>query len=652
MAQDLLPITYKYKIKADDFVKLFLADDDKFEELKKELGVEGVERLTCNELNIKFQSDSGYATNEFNNQKIIFVSNTDIVGNLFINNIKKSNRYPLFFYKSRLAIIYVERSELKNINNENSRTFYFVDSITNNFNIDRSVLGNIEISRNSKVGDINFTNSEMESFVLYKNSLMGQFDIINSKLKQIILSKHAEIGDFNLKNSSIKKIIVEENSVIGILDISSSSFIGNIYINDSIISHLNLIKSSIGDTMVKKSSTNNFYFENCNTGDFCFMQSIIKRFYADNLCCSFLVSSSVFSILLLKNCNIPSFRLELASKLEVCIIDGQINLLNLSSTIINQNTIITIEGTIINVINMEKLTILGNLYFRRIEKAKSLIEWYHSNTEESDFLELNKLLKKRYMDFSKKLNNAFNYPTIRISQSSLGKTEFSDCPLNDFEFQFNNSNISNCFITGGTIPDDVKIVNAKGEIIETGAEMYNQKASFYNQLKRIFEAGGDIYRATQFQAKWAKQQEKYLWRKIVDNIKNIWQLNGWFLAILKILIIPIKVIAQDMFVFIFNKLSNNHGESWLKALGFTITTAILFYILYLWSIGRCFNGNEFDKTLVNGFFDFINPVNKTDLIERNYETTFWTPLWLLLGKIFVGVGTYKFLSAFRKHSKR
>ena len=235
-------------------------------------------------------------------------------------------------------------------------------------------------------------------------------------------------------------------------------------------------------------------------------------------------------------------------------------------------------------------------------------------------------------------------PIIKISQSSLGKTEFTDCPLADYRFEFSNSKITECFVSGGSIPtDNVHIINAESNSLKE----HEQKASFFNQFKKIFEAQGDIYHATQFQAKWAEEQRKELGLRKKEEYKRVGKMKLW---------LRVKIFfnstSNDIFTLWLNKISNLHGESWARALAFLFVSAIFFYLLYLLTICRLFNGNSIDWNLFGYFFQYFNPAHDIRFIDENLKINGWTVFVDYLGRLFVAYGIYQFIAAFRKHTKK
>jgi hypothetical protein len=84
MNNDSPPKEYKYKLKAEDFEKLFLANDDEFEELKLQL-------LGTTEINIKRED------------RFTKLENTEIAGELIIHGKKINNCVVAFLIYQFIA---------------------------------------------------------------------------------------------------------------------------------------------------------------------------------------------------------------------------------------------------------------------------------------------------------------------------------------------------------------------------------------------------------------------------------------------------------------------------------------------------------------------------------------------------------------------
>jgi hypothetical protein len=107
----------------------------------------------------------------------------------------------------------------------------------------------------------------------------------------------------------------------------------------------------------------------------------------------------------------------------------------------------------------------------------------------------------------------------------------------------------------------------------------------------------------------------------------------------------------DKVILWANKYSNNHGLSIKSAfLGFFIATIIM-YILYLLSLGRIFNCNAFDSSLVSYYFAFIDITHRNDfLVGRKNFGGFTIPVDYL-NKLLMSFFIFQFIAAFRKYGK-
>lgn len=198
-------------------------------------------------------------------------------------------------------------------------------------------------------------------------------------------------------------------------------------------------------------------------------------------------------------------------------------------------------------------------------------------------------------------------------------------------------------MSGNSIPTDkVNILGAEPNSLEE----YQQKASFFNQFKKIFEAQGDIYHATQFQAKWAEEQRKeLLLRKRVEfkNVTKLWS---------KIKI-TFNSISNDIVTLWLNKISNLHGESYARTLGVFFGLIIPgIYLILLCSLGRISFSAEFDLNLFWKYFEFVNPAHSMKFIDEENEIKGGAILVDFIGRVFVSYAIYQFISAFRKHTKK
>lgn len=611
MNNDSPPKKYKYKLKAEDFEKLFLANDDEFEELKLQL-------LGTTESNIIREDRSTK------------LENTEIAGEVIIHG-KKINNCPHLSCKDvQFELFAIKYSTL---NRGKARTrLDFNKCVIGDLNISKSVIGDISIN-DCLFNDVDIYIADLESlfiqesaaanFRIWNNSNVEDFHISQSVLGSFIID-NSKIGDFNVNYSSVEDFDISKSSLSS-LQIDDSST-GHISISDETsIELISAHSSMIGDFKIEKAHINSF------------------RGYL--ICCSFSIINSTISQFRTLLCDIPEFTISPNCKIEAYITGGQIDDVNFRNTTLSKESLISISKTAIYCLQMEEFSMLGNLYFRQIRTTEKLFDWINLERflkmlelkapENSRIIErVSKQLvinKKKYEKISNRLLIKQTKPTIRISQSSLGKTEFIDCPLADFRFEFNHSKVTDCFVSGDSIPiRNVHIIGTETNSIEE----HQQKASFFNQFKKIFEAQGDIYHATQFQAKWADEQ-----RNLLELIHQ--KEKGWF-----------NTTFSDLWILKLNKWSNLHGESWPRAFGWIVGLGLVFYLIYLLSIGRLFTPNEFDFNLVGYYFEFLNPAHKFNFINEGNTASGWNVFIDIAWRIIVAYLIYQFIAAFRKHTKK
>ncbi|WP_159799306.1 hypothetical protein [Flavobacterium sp. MK4S-17] len=108
---------------------------------------------------------------------------------------------------------------------------------------------------------------------------------------------------------------------------------------------------------------------------------------------------------------------------------------------------------------------------------------------------------------------------------------------------------------------------------------------------------------------------------------------------------------KDKFILITAWFSTGFDHSWLRAMAFTLLSALMFYCSFLISEDylnsfQVYKGNEF----FSGYFrfllvtDFYNPLIK----QRVFLTEPLSWLIFILGKIFIAFGIYEMIQAFRK----
>ena len=497
-------------------------------------------------------------------------------------------------------------------------------------NISNSKVYNIE-AYDSKLGNVKVFSSKMDGVLIYNTDIFHSLSINNCELESNIAVKN---------KSDIRRIYVYYSSSLS-LDFSRST-VHYVKINQSYFGAVTIGKSQIGNIIADPGS---------KIGDFTSEKSAIDYVQLTEQFSSIFLSGTNIPLIVLENCYIPRFDIIMGSEIEAYITGGYINLVSFEKSSLSSNSLISFSESKVYALQFDEFSVFGNLFFRKIQSVNEPFNWWFLDIQE---------LKGKFKDeiphfFNgslnaydrqcKKLEKQFPTSTIRFSHSTLSKTEFTNCPLDDFRFEFNNSKITDCFISGGTIPsENIVIIDDQGnELNRETIETHRQKASIYNQFKKIFEAQGDTYRAAQFQAKWAEHQKILLEEafKVEKKSLNLWKI----VRHLK------NEKAQDISIFWFNEKSNRHGENWFQAIKFILLVSIPAYVLFLTLLGRCFTSESIDLSLIGYYFEFLNPVRKASFIDEIQ------PNWAAVGvdfisRILIAYGIYQFIAAFRKHGRK
>jgi hypothetical protein len=223
-------------------------------------------------------------------------------------------------------------------------------------------------------------------------------------------------------------------------------------------------------------------------------------------------------------------------------------------------------------------------------------------------------------------NGILSFSNIRtgnyfvIQNTTSGKMSFLNSDVNLFsEIVIADSNIdgANFYKYPNKILARSKNPIAGYGIKEKSLRILNLK-NVYNQLKRIAKTKGDIDIASKFESLEHKQ------------------------------LLLSKRFGFDSILLLLNYLSNNNGNSWFRGVGFTLTTGLLFFILYLrtLNIQFCFDEDYKDYVI------FISSFPKLELEKYSALNNEWKiQLVLWLSRIFISYGIYQTIAAFRKYGK-
>lgn len=205
-----------------------------------------------------------------------------------------------------------------------------------------------------------------------------------------------------------------------------------------------------------------------------------------------------------------------------------------------------------------------------------------------------------------------------INDSISGKLNFLNTDINIFqEIIIANSDIDGAnfnkypskILSSSKSPKAGYGINKKNEHIS------NLK-NVYNQLKKIARTKGDIDNANRFESLEHRQ------------------------------LLFSKKISFDSLLLLLNLVSNNNGRSWFQGVLFTLITGLIFFILYLKTVGISFQFDECYQEYVL----FITSFPKLEIVSY-YNDTWQTQLIIWLSRIFISYGIYQTVAAFRKYGK-
>lgn len=219
---------------------------------------------------------------------------------------------------------------------------------------------------------------------------------------------------------------------------------------------------------------------------------------------------------------------------------------------------------------------------------------------------------------------------LEIHKSNMDNTWFDNIDFNGYkELSFYRTRFAKASFTSCNFPED-NLSFEKFKTIENihypdkkPQNYYKDQYETFLQLKKSLENSGNYYEAQKVGA------------ISKESLRKISSLSNW-----------------DKFILWTSAKSNNHGLSIKKPLIGLFGFSILFYILYLLSIGRIFNSNEIDWTLVGHYFSFMDLTHRKDFLVSKEEYTFWTLSIDFINKLIVGYFLFQFVAAFRKYVKK
>lgn len=230
-----------------------------------------------------------------------------------------------------------------------------------------------------------------------------------------------------------------------------------------------------------------------------------------------------------------------------------------------------------------------------------------------------------------RLNNFFNYGRVNFSNldnpdsfsylsfvdADLGKTQFINFPFSKLNlYEIISADVSGITLIGEYIPTNIG---------RSGNERSNI-ALFYNQL----------HISQQRQGNRTKEIEYYT--EYMDCKKSEVR----------------KTDRATYFVLWLNKVTSNHGTSWVRALLVYLIASIILFFTYsilveTTSLGIHHLSIENLSFFTSRYFQFIQPLHSEDILTKNTNPA---PLILdYLSRILLGFLLYQFIAAFRRFGK-
>jgi hypothetical protein len=249
------------------------------------------------------------------------------------------------------------------------------------------------------------------------------------------------------------------------------------------------------------------------------------------------------------------------------------------------------------------------------------------------------IVLQQFFNFNKLFFNSIrhnsDYNILIIFDSNIGNTEFENIDFRKFnEVVVAKSDISGLQLSNSIFPKKIQI---KTKAPKLGYEIpldekINDNLYFrdsYRQLKVAMEKMGNKYYSLVYRSKEMHYQRKELkW--------------GW-----------------DKVLLYVNYWTNNNGISWIRGIGFTLFVAFIAFIslntqlndpLFIWKL----NASKTDT--INAFNvsskSFITYLSSYPSLKINNLKENWiVDLIILLSRIFVSIGIYQTISAFRKYGR-
>jgi hypothetical protein len=682
---NFIPPTPHHHVPVDEFIKALKGEPFKnINGLRREKGGDLINTDLLSDALINFKEDVDY---------VILQSATLVGKDIIAFKNKEQARYnvDIIIYNSVIPPITLQSvttGEWQFFNSLiNGALVFDTNSQCREIVFERSKCDALRIVRGSRCGNISiYDNSEIQNIILSRNAQCGSISVEFAKTEIVSVTGSAYAQSITILYSSIcQSIAVVKSSASELIAIETESECGNIEVDSKSLVESILISrnAKCGDVSIKDESlTKGIWIEEksqvgdiviegkSQTGNVSVRSSTCSSLSITDNYGSLELFNAKVPLIKIETSNIPELRWLAGTRGEFYVTQCEINNLNLKSTSLKDAQIV-MTGNRVFISEMNEFTVGGQLLLTKIKELPTPFKWNppirqaisklrpkeKSNPGLDIYVRKVALLQEMKREYNKeivKLIERSDRPLWIVADSSLGKTEITGCDLTRFEFQYRDSKILDCFISGTRLPKEkIEIYNHNPKSRLDDVDYFEQKVSVYNQLKKIFDNQGNIVEATWYHSKAMDNQQNLLWSSFKLPNAKFWNRVGQFFEYLG---------------FLLNKVSNNHGESWIKALVFTLICAFTFFAFSIWSIKYHFNREllftlqgwsfflDFDFVGENiqkfpGFFLFTH---KLEYLSEGLTLapSKWHLLWDVLGRIMIGYGIYQFVSAFRRHGRR
>lgn len=496
---------------------------------------------------------------------------------------------------------------------------------------------------------INFSNVQIEDEVslgrnaipanhlILSNCYLPKCELFNAKARTILIQQDSTVGGFKIVDSTIGDVTIE-NSQTGDFEIITSHA-GRFRINNSIVADVLIVAGSVsegfeirdtitGNFLIKKNSvTRGFWFEGSTIGLFKFENSkgtILSFRYECKVSKIYVWNGSLQRIQIRNNSFVGHLRLQINFQEPAHVIfeNSQLGFLDYENIVIPEFGTFNIIDSSINLLYFNNFCNYGTIFFSGLRPLDKWIDFV-KNEEGIPIL-----AEEKYQFESR------TEPSIlRLTNSDLGKTQFIDCDLRQFNrFEFSNTKMLDVFVAGSQMPEDKSFCLPDDE--KTALKIAEQKRLAYGQFKKIYEIRGDIAGSLPYLS---YEMEAY---------RQQLQIEGWWKN------------RGELAMLWANKLSTNYGVSWQRGLGAALLSVAFFYSIFCYLIGYRFENNSPDDVerfwkLVSYAPYYLNPLRDLDSVSLVKEEDFtpWARIWDFISRIFVAYFVYQTIQAFRKLGK-